>query len=243
MTIRKAAAPKPPDAPGDIVARWFEGAPITRSQRKALGQLLVSPDFGENELHALLDDAFARAGAGLSPVAKSVLAVTHDVVHAVVGAAKSRGTARGVAEAAFSPGEQCRVRLIELLDSCVKTADICVYTLTDDELTRALLRAHHRGVKLRLLTEADTTTEPGNDIDALAAKGIQVRRELGDGLMHHKFAILDDRTLATGSYNWTSTAASRNFDNLIVTDESRLVRPFAERFEEMWGGVGAGLEG
>jgi hypothetical protein len=212
VTIRKAAAPKPPDAPGDIVARWFEGAPITRSQRKALGQLLVSPDFGENELHALLDDAFARAGAGLSPVAKSVLAVTHDVVHAVVGAAKSRGTARGVAEAAFSPGEQCRVR-------------------------------HHRGVKLRLLTEADTTTEPGNDIDALAAKGIQVRRELGDGLMHHKFAILDDRTLATGSYNWTSTAASRNFDNLIVTDESRLVRPFAERFEEMWGGVGAGLEG
>ena len=45
--------------------------------------------------------------------------------------------------------------------------------------------------------------------------------------MHHKFAILDAATLLTGSYNWTRGAARDNEENLIVTDEPRIVNPFA----------------
>jgi cardiolipin hydrolase len=52
--------------------------------------------------------------------------------------------------------------------------------------------------------------------------------------MHHKFAILDGATLLTGSYNWTRGAARDNEENLIVTDEPRLVNPFALTFEHLW---------
>jgi phosphatidylserine/phosphatidylglycerophosphate/cardiolipin synthase-like enzyme len=52
--------------------------------------------------------------------------------------------------------------------------------------------------------------------------------------MHHKFAVFDARTLLTGSYNWTRSAAEDNRENVLVVDDPRLVRPFVETFEELW---------
>lgn len=223
------------DDPHEVLERWFNAKTITRSQRQSLRRMLASPSLGENELHAVLEAAFSRAANQLGRDAKPVLDVTHEVARVVVAAAKSRGTASGVAEAIFSPGERCRARLIELLASSTRTADVCVFTLTDNELAGALVRAHRRGVRVRVLTEDDTTAEPGSDINGLAADGLEIRRETGEGLMHHKFVVVDDRILATGSYNWTEKAARMNFDNLVVVDDTRLVRPFADQFEKMWG--------
>jgi phosphatidylserine/phosphatidylglycerophosphate/cardiolipin synthase-like enzyme len=52
--------------------------------------------------------------------------------------------------------------------------------------------------------------------------------------MHHKFAIFDESTLLTGSYNWTLSAMRHNEENLIVTDDAALVRRFAEVFTSLW---------
>ncbi len=52
--------------------------------------------------------------------------------------------------------------------------------------------------------------------------------------MHHKFALFDERLLATGSYNWTRSAADKNQENLLVTGDPRLVTPYAELFERLW---------
>lgn len=41
-------------------------------------------------------------------------------------------------------------------------------------------------------------------------------------------------SLATGSYNWTRSAASSNQENLIVTSHPPLVRDFAAEFERLW---------
>jgi phosphatidylserine/phosphatidylglycerophosphate/cardiolipin synthase-like enzyme len=48
--------------------------------------------------------------------------------------------------------------------------------------------------------------------------------------MHHKFAIADQDLLLTGSYNWTRSAATENDENIVVTNNPRLVRSFAGKF-------------
>ena len=56
--------------------------------------------------------------------------------------------------------------------------------------------------------------------------------------MHHKFAVFDRRILLTGSYNWTRSAAGHNEENLLVTDEAKLVGPYLQRFEKLWESYG-----
>ena len=38
-----------------------------------------------------------------------------------------------------------------------------------------------------------------------------------EGLMHHKFAIIDSSILLNGSFNWTERAVYGNCENLVIS--------------------------
>lgn len=52
--------------------------------------------------------------------------------------------------------------------------------------------------------------------------------------MHHKFVIIDDKILISGSINWTKSAFFGNFENVLVTNETAIVKPFIDEFERIW---------
>ena len=138
------------------------------------------------------------------------------------------------AEAYFSPGEECLDAIRGLLHQARRNADICVFTITDDRVSEAILDAHRRGVSLRIITDNEKAEDLGSDIARFEAARIPLRVDRSPFHMHHKFAILDDQTLLTGSYNWTRGAASDNEENLIVTDDPRFVKPFRTTFDRLW---------
>ncbi len=63
---------------------------------------------------------------------------------------------------------------------------------------------------------------------------IPVRIDELENQMHHKFALLDNSELLTGSFNWTRKATERNYENIIVTNHGKLIRKFAITFEKLW---------
>lgn len=52
--------------------------------------------------------------------------------------------------------------------------------------------------------------------------------------MHHKFLIIDNRILITGSFNWTRQAIVGNNENLIVTTHPKLLPAYLSEFERLW---------
>lgn len=68
----------------------------------------------------------------------------------------------------------------------------------------------------------------------LCSAGICVRCNVASVYMHHKFAVVDGRLLITGSLNWTLTAVQSNMENVLVTEEPDLVRPFIKEFHRIW---------
>lgn len=54
-----------------------------------------------------------------------------------------------------------------------------------------------------------------------------------DNMVHHKFCIIDNKTLVTGSYNWTYYAENRNWENIIILDNADIVKAFIEEFEKV----------
>ena len=139
-----------------------------------------------------------------------------------------------MAEAHFSPGDSCRHRIVSLLDGSRRNADICVFTITDNLITDALLRAHERLVRLRIISDNDKALNRGSDIDELVRAGLEVRLDLSEHHMHHKYALFDGALLVTGSYNWTRSAAAHNEENIVVSDDPRLLTSFNVAFEQLW---------
>lgn len=64
--------------------------------------------------------------------------------------------------------------------------------------------------------------------------GIPVRHETGTGLMHNKFAVVDDSIVLTGSFNWTRSAEGANNENLLKITSPDLAAQYAEEFSELW---------
>jgi DNA uptake protein ComE-like DNA-binding protein len=52
--------------------------------------------------------------------------------------------------------------------------------------------------------------------------------------MHHKFAIIDNHLLLTGSYNWTFAANNKNEENLMVIDDPEIIARYQNQFEKLW---------
>jgi len=65
-------------------------------------------------------------------------------------------------------------------------------------------------------------------------KGIKVRISSNKYIMHNKFAIIDNRLLLTGSYNWTFSANNRNDENLMVIDDPEIIEIFQNQFINLW---------
>ncbi len=134
----------------------------------------------------------------------------------------------------FSPGQDCLDAVLGHLRSCRQSMDICVFTIADDRISEAILAAHRRGVRIRLISDNDKRADQGSDIARLTSAGIEVVLDHSDAHMHHKFALFDEQRLLNGSFNWTRSASLYNEENLVSTDDPVQVGYFSAQFEALW---------
>ena len=122
------------------------------------------------------------------------------------------------------------------LSACLQQARtsirIAVCWFSHRTLFDILIARLKAGVRVELILEYDTQNfrEGGLDFQHFVENGGLLYRTRQAGLMHHKFAIIDDRLLLTGSFNWTYGS---NAENLLVTDEQVLLSGFRSEFDRM----------
>eukprot|EP00048_Salpingoeca_helianthica_P025130 m.37925 g.37925 ORF g.37925 m.37925 type:complete len:288 (-) comp9896_c0_seq1:25-888(-) len=134
----------------------------------------------------------------------------------------------------FSHTPTSLTRFLDILTSAQRTLDICVFTITCDEIADRVLEIHNRGVRVRVITDNDQINNPGSDINRFAEARIAVRTDRTSALMHHKFAIVDGAVLLSGSYNWSRQATIANNENIVVYREPALLAAFQQEFEKLW---------
>ena len=142
-------------------------------------------------------------------------------------------------EVHFAPTGKARLLEAELEVEIGKARrEICVamFVFTSRRLSGALGRARARGVSVRLLLDASCANEAfvGN----LRRRGVEVRRVVMEGedpaRYHHKYAVIDERVVATGSYNWTYRGDTVNHENLVILRDAPTARTYRKDFEKTW---------
>lgn len=216
-----------------VLERTKADRKLTGSEKRSLEQLLKECAADEQRLAFFRHRAFEVAATSMTDrESKELLNWLEDVIKVLTP--KPDTSPRAVADACFSPQDDCPGRICSLLDRCTQSVDICVFTITDDRISSSIRRTHQRGIDVRIITDNEKMFDAGSDIQRLQGAGIPVRVDRSPFHMHHKFAIFDRKILLTGSYNWTRGASMNNEENFIVTDESRLVARFRQLFEQLW---------
>ncbi len=134
-------------------------------------------------------------------------------------------------------------KTVALIDGATKSVDVSQFTFSVSEIADALLRAHGRGVKVRLAIDSAQNV-PGSKATALAGQGIDVRFVAGKpsgpegaGILHAKFLLVDGKTLLNGSNNYSSTGTTINEENAILLRGSAdhpLIQGFSCHFSAIW---------
>lgn len=191
----------------------LEDGRLSRAERQALSELLREAPIDAGKVSQLRARAFAIARERLTdPNARGTLEWAEEFVKLLAHLLPT--SVAPESRAYFSPGEACLGAILGELGRVRQSADICVFTITDDRITRAILAAHQRRAAVRIISDNDKQYDGGSDIERLRRAGIAVKVDETEHHMHHKFAVLDGDTLLNGSYNWTRSASAFNEENL-----------------------------
>ena len=124
-------------------------------------------------------------------------------------------------EALFTPGDAVDARLAQLIDGAQTEVLVNAFSFTSRRIGRALAVAQARGVRVEIVADRGQTRDlPGSAVPALARQGVAVWLDGNFAAAHNKVMIIDGASaqgaIATGSYNYTSAAQSRNAENVLI---------------------------
>jgi len=216
----------------EFISQSFEDQKLSRNEAKVFRGLLNDAQLDLEQRAVLRREIFTKAKETVRhPHSREVLDWLEDLMKVMDS---GNAVTKRMNESHFFPGTGSYRRLQELLKTVRSSMDICVFTITDNRVADAIIAAHERKVKIRIISDDDKSMDLGSDLEKFAEAGIPVRFDNTPDHMHHKFAIFDGRILLNGSYNWTRSASMKNHENFVVTDEVSLVKDFQNEFDKLW---------
>jgi phosphatidylserine/phosphatidylglycerophosphate/cardiolipin synthase-like enzyme len=158
-------------------------------------------------------------------------------------------------ECYFSPSDNTNQKIIYAINSADNDLNVETMLITRSDLARAITDAYQKGVEVQVLTDesqlekrSDGSLRYENVINILNTS-LPIGKFIIDGsvngILHHKFAIVDanfaasDPQVITGSHNWSNSANDRNDENTLIIHNADIAnqyfQQFAYRFKENGG--------
>ena len=137
-------------------------------------------------------------------------------------------------EAYFCPQDACADKLINKINLANKSVYIAIYSFTNDDIASAVIKAKQRGVDVKVIFDYDQSKNDASDDESLAQVGISVALKNSAGYMHNKYSIIDGNLVATGSFNYSENANTRNEENLVFIESPDLAQKFTQDFDGIW---------
>jgi competence ComEA-like helix-hairpin-helix protein len=154
-----------------------------------------------------------------------------------------------------------------LIASTLKKAesaiDLALFVFSEQKLVNVLDLEHQQGVKIKALIDPEFAFRNYSEgLDMLGvAVGEQCKYEsdnhpwqdpittvgvpqlpIGDKL-HHKFGIIDNDMVITGSHNWSAAANYQNDETLLIVQSSTVTAHFLKEFERLYQDAVLGIPG
>lgn len=135
-------------------------------------------------------------------------------------------------EVVFCPSEECLDIYVAAISSAQREVKCAFYELEEKDLIY-VLQEKAQIADVRIIVDDEY-------LDGIGTLAAAIRSDLKRGTkynnyMHHKFCIIDDDVLITGSANPTSNGFFRNDNDILLFHSKNLALAYEEEFDQMWG--------
>jgi phosphatidylserine/phosphatidylglycerophosphate/cardiolipin synthase-like enzyme len=132
-----------------------------------------------------------------------------------------------------------------LKNSSTKSLRVAAYSFTSAPVVSALLAAHKRGVEVAVIVDYRNNFVEGcgdrgackgkHAVGTLVNAGIPVRVIDKYAIFHHKFVLADSKHIELGSFNYSTSAATRNAENaMAIWNNPDVVATYAAKWNTYW---------
>ncbi len=215
----------------NIIANSLTDFKLDQSERYEFAQL--AKDLDEDKIGFIKNKAFDLSQPHIEKGGSEAIRVLKWLERLIKSIQPQKDSGAISSSAYFSPGTSCRGKIVDLIEQARQSVEICVFTISDDRITKAILAAHKRKVKVIVISDNDKANDRGSDIYYLKEEGVDVILDQTRYHMHHKFALFDRNILLNGSFNWTRSASDYNEENILVTGDKGLVKSFSTQFDQL----------
>jgi phosphatidylserine/phosphatidylglycerophosphate/cardiolipin synthase-like enzyme len=151
--------------------------------------------------------------------------------------------------------------IAKTLSTSTKTVDLALFVFSDQQLANILEERHHQNVQVRALIAPQFAYRPYSEAldmmgfalsdnckyevdnrpwkNPISTVGVPILPK-GD-LLHDKFAVIDNKTVITGSHNWSEAANNGNDETLIVIENPTVAAHYQREFNRLYGKIKPGL--
>lgn len=148
----------------------------------------------------------------------------------------------------FSPSDGVSAKIIDVINSANTDIEIADMLITRDDIRDALINKYNAGLTA-INAVFDSQNPSGNDFLALqtAIGNTKVVKYSGDGILHHKFMLVDnfnaasDPQILTGSHNWSTSAEARNDENTLIVHDKIVADQYFQAFAYLYNFAGGVL--
>jgi len=138
-------------------------------------------------------------------------------------------------ESAFSPGGALPL-VLKAIHSAQSSIHVAAYSFTSRPVAEALTAASKRGLDVKVIADAKANSGKYTAVTYLANQKVPVRLNGRYAIHHHKFIIVDGKTVQTGSFNYSASAVSKNAENvLVVWNAFDLAGQYEDEWQRLWG--------
>ncbi len=133
----------------------------------------------------------------------------------------------------FSPGNAEAV-VVRTIEGSKRDLLVAAYSFTSKPIARALVDARRRGVQVQVVLDKSQEGDRYTAATFLVNQGVPVRINRRYAIMHNKFIVADGDTVETGSFNYTSSAATKNAENVVVIRDASLATSYTKEWRRLW---------
>jgi len=151
--------------------------------------------------------------------------------------------------------------IAQTLERADQTIDLALFVFSSQDLVNTLESAHTGGVGLRGLIDPSFAYRSYSEgLDMMGIKmGNNCKYEVGNNpwkhpiptvgvpnlpegdRLHHKFGVIDNKIVITGSHNWTEAANKTNDETMLIVRNPTVAAHFQREFERLYGQATLGI--
>ncbi|MBN1563595.1 MAG: hypothetical protein JXA10_07145 [Anaerolineae bacterium] len=130
-------------------------------------------------------------------------------------------------ETIFESEGNAPARLIELIKNA-HSVRFMAFSFTRDDMFQPMLA--NPNLDIMGIVEASSRSY----IEPLYCGNVNVRQDGNPDILHHKVFIFDESIVVMGSFNFSSSAADNNDENLLIIHNLDLAQAYLEEFDRRW---------